>query len=185
MSYRKALLFACAAALPLAIAASDTASAKCHESGWTIPYPGGVVHSGGCPPKAKVKPKAVNVGVEKSGSNKPGMQTSKQGAAGALKKTKLNPQPKPNPPGGAVGFHEVDKPASSQGRLGIHEVEKPASSKSRRGIHDVEEKPAARDQSAVGFNPQPDPMLTRGIIDPNQTRGPSGSSGTGRGVPPR
>jgi hypothetical protein len=174
MSYRKALLLVCAAALPLAIATPENARANCHE-GWVIPYPGG--HTGGCPPKAKlkpVKPKAVNVGVEKSAGNKPVQQSGQgttsvqQGAAGALKKTKLNPQPKPKP----------------GGTLGIHEVEKPASSKDRRGIHDVE-KPAARDQSAVGFNPQPDPMLTRGIIDPNQTRGPSGSSGTGRGAPPR
>jgi hypothetical protein len=46
------------------------------------------------------------------------------------------------------------------------------------GFHEVD-KPATRSPSAVGFNPQPDPLLGGGVIDPNQISG-SGTPGAGR-----
>jgi hypothetical protein len=93
-------------------------------------------------------------------------QSGAPGKAQAEKASSSNLAKKPTQ---GVGFHEVDKPAKDKNRLGIHEVEKPAKDKDRLGFHDVE-KPAARGKAAVGFNPQPDPMLKRGVDphNPNQ-----------------
>ncbi|HEY7459036.1 MAG TPA: hypothetical protein VH765_09805 [Xanthobacteraceae bacterium] len=88
--------------------------------------------------------------------------------------------PQAGKPGGVGNFGNLsEEPATKGGGGG-----KGGGGKGAVGFHEVD-KPAAKNKEPVGFNPQPDPLLGRGIIDPNQALGFPGSQspGTGRAGP--